>query len=168
MSGWVWVALVAATAMLAFALDQYVWPDHTMLVVYALPILVASLRFGPRAVIGVTTIVLLLAIADLYLAHRATERDAIRIAILVVAGGLAVVHSIQHEAHREKIQRQQTVICMVEQLRQPLAVIQGYAQLLASRQPDETTIERACAAIGRASRSLRDQLDAILDKADEL
>jgi signal transduction histidine kinase len=164
MSRWVWTLVVLASVVVAFAVDRVVWPDRVNYALYAIPMLLASLRWQPEAVLVWAIACLLLAIYDFSLTHDTTTHGAIGLAVLLVVALLALTHAFHRREALRTARRPQLVIDAVQRLRQPLAVIFGYAQLLASRPPSATMLANALAAECRAALDMRAMLDAILSR----
>jgi signal transduction histidine kinase len=162
MSRWAWSLVVLASTAAAFAVDRVVWPDRVNYALYAVPMFLASLRWQPEAVLAWAVGCLLLAVCDSSLDHDTTMHGAIGLVVLLVVAFLALTHAFRHREALLKVRRQQEAIDTVQRLRQPLAVILGYAQLLAARPLGAPQHARALDAVCRAALDLRATLDAIL------
>jgi signal transduction histidine kinase len=162
MSRWVWTVVVLASVVAAFALDRRFPSDHVNYVLYAFPMLLASVRWPPEAVLAWNVGCLLLAIYAFSLAHDTTPHGAIGLAALLAVALMALTHAFHHREALLEIRQQQAAIDTVQRLRQPLAVILGYAQLLASRPPSAPMLARGLDAVRRAAVDLSALLDAIL------
>jgi signal transduction histidine kinase len=163
-SRWLWALAIVASVVVAFAADRFIWPDRTVFTLYAIPIIVASLRLPLGAVLTAITGTIVIAIADLYLSKQASAGDALGLTALLVVGLLATMHTLHRHELQQKIRRQEAVITTVSELRQPLAVILGYTQLLERRSSCEVTVSHALKAIRRAALDLRSMLDEVMDK----
>jgi signal transduction histidine kinase len=162
MSRWVWTLMVVASTVAAFVLDRRVQPDHVNYALYAAPMLLASVRWSPEAVLTWAVGCLLLAIFDFSLGRDTTMHGAAGLAALLVVALLATTSAFHRQEAQRKIRQQQAVIDAVQRLRQPLAVILGYTQLLAARPPSAPMLARGLDAVCRAAVDLRAMLDAIL------
>jgi signal transduction histidine kinase len=94
--------------------------------------------------------------------HDTTAHGAIGLGVLLVVALLALTYALRREEVQREIREKQAAMDTVQRLRQPLAVILGYAQLLAARPPSETMLARGLDAVGRAALDLRALLDAVL------
>jgi signal transduction histidine kinase len=162
MSRWIWSLVVLASTFAAFAVDRRVWPQQVNYELYAVPMVLAALRWPPGAVLVWAIGCLLLAIYDFFLDHDTTSHAAVGFGVLLVVALLALTHAFRHQESQRRICQQQAVIDLVQRLRQPVAVILGYSQLLASRPLSATRHEHAHDAVNRAALDLRAMLDAIM------
>jgi signal transduction histidine kinase len=153
-----------ASLLVAFAIDRLVWPDRVVFALYAIPMIVASLRWPLWAVLTAIIATILVAIDDLYASGHATADAAVSLIALLAIGLLATLHTLHRHELQRKIRRQEAVITTVSELRQPLAVILGYAQLLERRSSCEMAVSHALRAIRRAALDLRSMLDEVMDK----
>jgi signal transduction histidine kinase len=154
------VALVVA----AFAADRVIWPDRTVFALYAVPIIFASLRCPLWAVLAALIGSVVIAIYDLFLSKHTTADDALGLIALLVVGLLATLHTLHRQELHSRIQRHEAVINTVAELRQPLAVILGYTQLIETRPNCAVPLSQALSAIRRAALDLRGMLDDVIAK----
>lgn len=128
------IVLVAASIMsfCVFLADLYLLPDSSVpAVFYAVPIAIVGFLLAPELVIGITCLVLILELADGIIDHIATLRLAADMASLAVIGavGTALAIRIGQRAEEER-RREHYVHTISHDLRAPLTVVIGQAQLL--------------------------------------
>jgi hypothetical protein len=162
MARWVWSFVVLALTVAAFALDRLIWPDRVNYELYAVPMLLTALRWQPEAVLVCAVGSVLLALYDFLLDHDTTAHGALGLGVLLVVAFLALTYALRREEAQREIREKQAAIDTVQRLRQPVAVILGYAQLLTARSLSAAGHARAHAAVCRAALDLRSLLDALL------
>lgn len=160
----VWLLVVLGLTAAAFAADRIFWPDRVAIVLYAIPVLIASLRWYPSAVLTVTLGTLSVALFDLYLKTHITSEDVVSLAALVGVGVVGTLHALHRQEISRRAQRQQAVIATVERMRQPLTVILGYASFLDAGAPSQATLSRGLGAVRKAATDLREILDDVMAK----
>jgi signal transduction histidine kinase len=161
-----WILVVIASTLFAFVLDRTLWPDRVAITLYMVPVLLASLRWFPSAVLAATIGTLAVAILDLYLEQHVTLEDAASLLALTAVGIMGMLHAMHRERLCRKAQRQREVISTVERMRQPLTVILGYTSYLGAKFASDDALNRRLVAIQNAANCLRDILDDIMGKAD--
>jgi signal transduction histidine kinase len=161
-SRWLWAIAIVASLVVAFAADRVIWPDRTVFALYAIPVVIASQRWPLWAVLSALVGSIVLAIYDLFLSKHTTADDTLGLIALLVVGLMATLHTLHRQELQQKIRRQEEIITTVAELRQPLAVILGYTQLIVTRPNCEVSLSQALNAIRRAAVHLCEMLDEIM------
>lgn len=140
------------------------WPGTIPTILFAVPVITVSLRKAPQFVIGTALVSILVAAIDLFIEHPSLNLWALSFLTLVGIGFLATLNSVQRQQAVVRSQRQEERIRAVEQLRQPLTVIAGYAQILCSRPGLPTNVVVPLERINTAAKRLQQQIDSLLDE----
>jgi hypothetical protein len=162
MTQWSWSAVIILSAVVAFVVDRLFWPDRVLVVLYAVPIALASRYWPPRRVVAIAISCLVAGVADLCMSGHASALDALGLVGLLVVGLLASSHAHQREELRRRLEQQRAVIASVAQIREPLAVIEDSAGRLNDPPFDSAAATSAIAAIREAAAKIRWCLDEVL------
>lgn len=172
------VVIVLSLVIITF-FDMFVYPQHNVTVLYAIPVLLGALRAAPRVVLVIAVFSLGVDGINAIVHHHPLEAWLLRTVILVVVDCFAVLiawqrRELQQRTHEledanAKLQalekeRAEWTSLVAHDLRQPVTVIQGYASLLVKQTkrqaPDVAKSAEHILASGRQlNRLIVDLLD---------
>lgn len=156
-------ALIGVYLVGVLLVDFAVWSGHNLPVLYAIPVLLVSLRWQPRYVLAIAAVTMALAIASIVLERPSLLIWPFTLSALLVVCFISVLISLRRHEELDRIRHEQEMIRAAENLRQPLTVVLGNAQLLERDQNlSETTIHRV-RRIKQAAQRMAEGITALLN-----
>jgi signal transduction histidine kinase len=139
------IGLVALSLAAITLFDLVIYPGHSVTILYTIPVLIGALRTSPRAVSVVAALSITIDALDALVLHTPLVSWLIRAIVLIVVAGFAVLIAWQRQqlaretcaltvanAQLRNLEQERAAWTSIiaHDLRQPMVIILGYADLL--------------------------------------
>jgi signal transduction histidine kinase len=149
---------------IAFVAEITIWNDRPPTIILAVPVIVSAIWKSPREVIILAAMSVLVAAADVMIDTPPADATLVSFLALVAITFGAAFLSLERYALIERRRRTAEAIRHVQDLRQPLTVIIGYAQALRSRSDLPACIQKSLDRIIDAGTKLNRLIAEALDR----
>jgi signal transduction histidine kinase len=157
--------------MVILVLDLFVFSDHTVPILYAVPVLLASLTESSLLVVVVSILVICFELISIVVLPQSPIFWGLRLIALFIVCYLALKIAGQRALIRRTIQIEERakwamlIAEVAHELRTPLTVVLGYSQRLQSdpRLPDP--LRRTVVTVELAAQHMRHAIDTTIERA---
>jgi signal transduction histidine kinase len=166
---------VVLTVLMTSVADIVLWPGHSMMIFFTIPLAIAALTATPSDVLVTCVIVTIFALIDTDIARTPVELWPFTVATLLVVSYLSFQLAVERQRIAARAQNAETARHQMQQflgmishdLRSPLTTVYGYAQF-SERHLDQGDVEatrRNVRQIGDAARRMQRLVEDLLAAA---